>query len=320
MIDDSADPHLAPVQSSGTPSLLAIRPLPQISPLWLIVPCLACDFLMVPVISSLDGPPHPLFVPLALGIVGCVLAQGCLLAAFLAWSEGPFLRRLLVHWLIAAGLYLAWLGGLMLAAVGDGDASSVAASVALGVPLVSIGAQFPLWLARQFWGWRLVRDSRPDIPVCHPAERKLAIRDLLLATAVVAVALALARLAPLDGDDKDAGPVWLVGCTVACVISSLTMLPAGAWLMRPVGQTFLSAIPLRGLAFCILYAAAWIALVWIVVLVQWWFAFPRAPRAIYVGISSVIVAFAATVILTALLARSRGYRLTGGRKRLPHDL
>jgi hypothetical protein len=78
--------------------------LPRISAFWLIVPCLACDFLMVPVFSSLSGPPHVPGAALALGIIGCVLAQGCLLAAFLAWRDGPFLRRLGIHWLIALGL------------------------------------------------------------------------------------------------------------------------------------------------------------------------------------------------------------------------
>jgi hypothetical protein len=231
--------------------------------------------------------------------------------------------------------------GLALALARDLAAPHVAATVALGVPLVSVAAQFPLWLARQFWGWRLVCGA--DIPVCHPSEadknvcpthpdRKLAIRDLMLATLVVAVSLALARLAPLDGQDKDAGPVWLVACAVASVISSITLLPAGAWLLvgqtflsatplsaKPVGQTFLSATPPRGLLWSILYASAWIALVWIIVAVQWWFALPRAPRAIYVGISSLMFTFASTLILTALIARSRGYRLTGRRERLPHD-
>ena len=315
-----AKPQPAGVDIHVTPSHPPIRtPVPRINTAWLIIPCLACDLLMVPAISSLNGPPRTLAVAMAFGIVGCVLAQGCLLAAFLAWSDGPFLWRLLVHWLIALGLYLIWLMGLGLAAPSPEEAQSVAVTVALGVPLVSIAAQFPLWLARQFWGWRLVR-GRADIPVCHddhmPADRKLAIRDLMLATLVVAVSLALARLAPLDGEDKDPGPPWLVACVVASVISSITLLPAGAWLMRgdPVGG-LRAGLFRRGLAWSILYAAAWIALVWIIVAVQWWFALPRAPRAIYVGISSFMFTFASTLILTALIARSRGYRLTGGRKR-----
>jgi hypothetical protein len=316
------------------------RPTPHIAVTWLIASCLVCDFLMVPVMSSLNGPPHAPGMAIGLGLVGCVLAQGCLLAAFLAWGEGPFLRRLATHWLIALGLYLVWLVGFVLSFVRDPGAPNMAASVALGVPLVSIAAQFPLWLARQFWGWRLVRDRetnplalgeagtapqawsrRPGEgfeidtePVGDPVpDRKLAIRDLMLATLVVAVALALARLAPLDGKDKDAGPVWLFAFVVAAVISSITLLPAGAWLMRR--QVFR-----RGLLWSILYASAWIALVWTIAAATWWFA-PRflAPRAIYVGISSFMFTFSATLILTALIARSRGYRLTGGRNRPPHD-
>jgi hypothetical protein len=315
-----AEPGPARVDIPVTPSHPpAPKPRPRIILAWLIVPCLACDFLMVPAISSLNGPPSVLHVAFVFGTVGCVLAQGCLLAAFLAWSDGPFLWRLRVHWLVALGLYLIWLVGLVLAFYRDPGAPNMAASVALGVPLVSVAAQFPLWLARQFWGWRLVREQADHMAADMVADRKLAIRDLMLATLVVAVSLALARLAPLDGKDKDPGPPWLVACVVASVISSITLLPAGAWLMRPVGQTFLSAAPLRGLVWSILYAAAWIALVWIIVAAQWWFALPLAPRAIYVGISSLMFTFASTLILTALIARSRGYRLTGGRNRLPHS-
>jgi hypothetical protein len=321
-----ADPQLAPLKSGPAPGPSVGSPALRFSAFSIIVTCLACDFLMVPAFTFFYRPPYDLGVPLVLGIVGCVLAQGCLLAAFLVWSEGPFLRRLLTHWLIAAGLYLVWLVGAALAAPHPAW-PQLAVTVALGVPLVSLAVQFPLWLARQFWGWRLV--SGADIPVCQlaeadksvcPADRKLAIRDLMLATLVVAVALALARHAPLDGKDKDAGPPWLVACVVASLISSITMLPAGAWLMRSDAVGGLRVRLLRrGLAWSILYAAAWIALVWIIATVQWWFALPRAPRPIYVGISSFMFTFASTLIFTALIARSRGYRLTGGRKRPPHD-
>ena len=324
--DDLADRQLAAVKSAAAPDLAPRRPASHLLLTGLIVPCLACDFLMMPAFGLIERGSPELGVPIVTGSVGCVLAQGCLLAAFLAWSSGPFLPRLATHWIIAAGLYLVWLAGVLLAPP-DPAAPQMAVSVALGVPLVSLGAQFPLWLARQFWGWRLVRDDREGDP--HPAfgqplpegegqddpleahfvaDRKLSIRDLLLATLIVAIALALARLAPLDGKDKDGGPVWLVACVVASVISSITLLPAGKLLLR-------ARVLRRGLLWSILYAAAWISLVWIIATVQWWFALPRAPRPIYVGISSFMFTFASTLILTSLLARSHGYGLTGGGKR-----
>src|SRR5438128_1243400 len=63
--------------------------------------CLACDFLMVPVVASIDKRSAEYVFPFMLGIIGCIIAQGNLLAAWLVWSPGPFLRRLAIHWSIA---------------------------------------------------------------------------------------------------------------------------------------------------------------------------------------------------------------------------
>ena len=332
---DSAKAAACPIADSA-PDLSPVPHTPRIALAWLIVPCLACDALMMPVLSSLGGPPRALSVAIAFGIVGCVLAQGNLLAAWLAWSEGPFLRRLRTHWKIAAGLYLVWLVGLAVA-IRNSEAPTFAATVALGVPLVSLAAQLPLWVARQWLGWRLEREH-PD--PAHPSEPPLAIRDLMLATLVVAVSLALARLAPADG--KEVWSVWAIAFAVTNVVSSLSLLPTGALLLRGpptvivgwavptkselVGTAHPTPTPRllrprllgRGLVWSGLYAGAWIALVWVVVAVQWWYA-PAllAPRVIYVGLSSLMATFAATLMLTAVIARDRGYRLAARRKRLP---
>ena len=104
-------------------------------------------------------------------------------------------------------------------------------------------------------------------------------------------------------------PVWGVAFAVATVISSIALLPAGALLLRM--QPFS-----RGLYWSGLYAAAWIALPWIIVAVLRLYASVMLPpRAIFVGISSLMFTFAATLVLTAVIAKGRGYRLAGGRKR-----
>jgi hypothetical protein len=187
--------------------------------------------------------------------------------------------------------------GLGLAVAGGRVPPIIAATVALGVPLVSIAAQFPLWVARQWFGWRLVREHAEAAP---PVEPSLAIRDLMLATLVVAVSLALARLAP----SPDAGsmwPIWAVACAVASVISSIALLPAGKLLLRM--QPFS-----RGLAWSALYAAAWIALPWIIVGV------PRVTGSVMLRPGSFRRTFSLmctlppTLMLTAAIAHNRGYR------------
>jgi hypothetical protein len=301
---------------AGRPALDSSRGLdrslaggvPRIHAAWLVVPCVAADGLMVPVLASLQGPPADVPAAVALGIVGCVLAQGNLLAAWLAWGDVPFLRRLWTHWIIAIGLYLVWLVGMGLAVGDDPDTPDVAATVALGVPLISLAAQLPLWLVRYLLGWRLVRETAEAVP---PSEPPLSIRDLMLATLVVAAALALARLAPLFDNAQELWRALGVGCMVACIISSIALLPAGVLLLRVRPFS-------RGLFFSGLYAAGLIGLVWIAVAVKWWYD-PAllAPRALYVGLSSLMFTFAATLVLTGAIARGRGYRLTSGRRRRP---
>src|SRR5206468_1781868 len=105
-------------------------------------------------------------------------------------------------------------------------------------------------------GWRLIRrqpdDARPD---------SLSIRDLMLATVLVAVALALARLAP-SPDGKPIGMLWLIMFLAATTISALTLLPVSPFLMQtPRFQ--------RGVWFACLYAAFWMALPWLIALVAW---------------------------------------------------
>jgi len=270
----------------------------------LIVLCLACDFLMVPILA-VQGPGRPRIpgFPLFLAIVGCVLAQGCLLAAWLSWSDQPFWRRLTRHWIVAATLFVVWAAGLALGQ--SSQFAELSSFVGLSVPLVSIAAQTPLWIARQTFGWRLIRGEEKK----DAARPPLSIRDLMVATVLVALALALARLAPRP-DDGERGFVWIVMFGIASTISSFTMLPASPLLLRT--RPFQ-----RGMLFAGLYAAFWVALLWVVVLVAWHRGlFPPPPLAFLVGVSCLILSFAATVILAAAAARARGYCLVWGRP--PH--
>jgi hypothetical protein len=166
---------------------------------------------------------------------------------------------------------------------------------------VSIAAQTPLWIARQAFGWRLIRREQKNDTASAP----LSIRDLMVATVLVAVALALARFAP-SPDGKDPGFVWIVMFVVTSAISTITLLPAAAMLLRT--RRFR-----RGLIFAGLYAAFWVGIVWLVVLTARYKGFSVPPLAFVVGVSSLIFSFAGTVMLAAAAARARGYRLVWGR-------
>ena len=271
----------------------------------LIVLCLLCDFLMVPMLAAMTelGSPVMPGVPLFLAAVGCVLAQGNLLAAWLAWSDQPFGQRLTWHWIVAAILYLVWVAGLAISAtVAPVSFAEVSSVVGLSVPLVSIAAQTPLWIARQIFGWRLIHGDPKDDT--RPAP--LSIRHLMWATVLVALALALARLAPLPADDERVF-LWTFMMVAASVISALALLPAAAMLRL---QSFR-----RGVMFAGLYATFWAGLPWGIVLVGRHLGlWGGPPLAIVVGVSCLVFSFAGTVILAAAAARDLGYHLVWGRR------
>jgi hypothetical protein len=264
--------------------------------------CLASDFFMTPMLAMQNGPPRIVGLTLLLGMVGCALAQGSLLAAWLAWGDLPFGLRLRRHWLVASILYLVWAAGL--ATCGIEQFPQLISFVGMSVPLISIAAQLPLWIVRHLFGWRLTTVEPPaaDRPAPH------SIRDLMLATGLVAVSLALARAAP-SADDKEIGVLWIVMFGVASAVSAIALLPAAAILLRP-GPFH------RGVFFACLYAGVWVGLLWLIVLVvltQGRVIPP--PLAVVVGATSLILSYAGTVILTAGVARGYGYRLAWGRPR-----
>jgi hypothetical protein len=228
------------------------------------------------------------------------------MAAWLAWSEGPFLIRLTRHWTIAALLYLLWVAGFAMARTQISKFGEITMAVGLFTPLVSLAAQTPLWIARQYFGWRLVRGEG------QPARdgSVLTIRRLMLATVVAASTFGLARLIP-PIDNGPQWPLWAFAFVVAGAFSTLAILPASALLMRTRQLR-------RGLVFAGLYAASYVLILWAAGFTARHFGRPVPPLAIFVGISSFIVSFAATVMSATAIARLRGYRLVLGRTTAIH--
>jgi hypothetical protein len=173
------------------------------------------------------------------------------------------------------------------------------------VPLVSLGAQSPLWVVRQIFGWRLVRADQ-DTPV--GSDSPLSIRDLMLATVLVATAFALARMSTAYQQEKEFAGALIIFSGLAGFISTIGMLPAGALLMKPRRFS-------RGLLYGGLYACGLIGVPWTVVGVLYWrWPGQLPPYPVIFGLSSLMISYAATVILAAAVARAEGYRLVWGRR------
>lgn len=276
---------------------------PRMSAAWwtLVGVSIPADFLMLPIVSAIDTPPTPPAAVLAFGMLGSTLAQGSLLAAWLVWGDGPFLRRLFWHWMIAGGLCCLWLIGLAMAAP-PRDFREVGFTVALTVPIVTLGAQLPLWIVRLLFGWRLARIGEP-----HVAEQPLSIRDLLLATLIVAASFAVARLSPAAFQEPEFRFAWGIFMTVAAAFSALAILPAAAILLRP--RPFERAV-----AYGLAYACWPVVLLWgSIVIIRIYGLTSLGPWAIYVGMTSLVFSYAGTAILASAAARECGYLLNWGR-------
>jgi hypothetical protein len=300
---DTAAPKIAILP----PEASSHSPRARNSTWWaLIGVSVVADFLMLPMVRAFDqGPTLPQAI-IVMGSLGSTLAQGSLLAAWLVLSESPFSRRLLWHWVIAGSLCCIWLVGLALAAPRQ-NFCEVGFTVALTVPLVSLGAQLPFWFVRLLFGWRLVRITAP-LNTAPSAEQPLSIRDLLLATLIVGVSFAVARLSPAAQKEEEFRFAWGLFMAAAATVSLIAILPAAAMLLRP--RPFARAVK-----YSFAYACAPIILLWATVAVVRYYGLTDLPPwFFFVGMTCLILAYAGTAILAAAVARSRGYLLAWGHK------
>ncbi len=295
---------------ANTPDLAPLRPelvAPSANPerkniAWwtLVAVSIAADFLMLPMVTVFSWGPGPPTLPQAIlvfGMLGSTLAQGSLLAAWLAWGDSRFSHRLIWHWIIAGGLCCIWLAGVALAAPSS-FFHEFALTIALTVPVVSLGAQLPLWAARQLFRCRLV----PTTSTFAAAE-PLSIRDLMLATLLVGASFAIARLSPGAQQEKDFWIFWCITMTGAATFSLLAILPTAAMLLRP--RPFGRAI-----AYSLAYAAVPIILLWGGAAIMRYYGIGRLPPwTMFVGMSCLVLCYAGTAILAAAAARNRGYLL-----------
>ena len=265
------------------------------------------NFVILPMVrvagESRAEPAIIFFVSLAIGVYAAELA---ILTLGLVWGPGSFLRRLLVHWAIVFGLYVAWALGF---AAGFGSQTratelpQIWGTMLCVLPLVSLAAQLPLWPLRIYFGWRIERQPVAPGPNAHSP---LLIRDLMAGTVITSVSLASLRLMPAEARG-DGNMLWIGGAIAfASVlgISVFSLLPASLFLLR-----LHSAAAAAGAWFG--YTA--VALVATLVVVSSLMG-SGPPGEALAAFLVVFYSFAGALSLPLFIARARGYRL-----RFPRD-
>jgi hypothetical protein len=164
---------------------------------------------------------------------GAILAQVGLLHAVFVFGHWPFWPRAAVCWSVALVLFACWLQGFVLEQLLRPPRSfltnmeiDVLQFITFSIPLVALAGQSPLWFFRVYLGWRFVKADRAEREA-----RPLSIGDYFSGTAIAAVCIALAQVAPQPGwIDAGFWPRWgivfasVAGVSLACVIPALLLM------------------------------------------------------------------------------------------------
>jgi hypothetical protein len=240
------------------------------------------------------------FAPL---VIGCFVGQIGAMALWLVWGDGPFLRRLAIHWAVGVALIASALFGLALATADVQHYPPFAIYELLSVicilPIVSLAIQVVHWPLCTHFHWRLA----PDMPISQAPKSSLSILDIIVGTTVVALSLASIRLTPIP---DAASYMWIRAAVTALFFSGLSLivlLPAMIFVLR------FTELPLGLAAFGIYLAVCIFALILASAIM---FRRPPPSEAVFALILG-IASGAAAAASPLLIWRSAGYRLIWSR-------
>ena len=224
---------------------------------------------------------------------GSIFSQFAILPAWIVWGTRPFAQRLALSVGAAGWLYVWWAIGISVSGMrGNGRFLLV---MLLLIPAIGVAAAVPLAIARNIFGWQLEEEGVSYV------SRPLGIRHLLGFTTLVAVSLALVRLAMYvsDGDPSEVWVVLAVSSAVAALLSALVVVPI-VWATLTLRSLTISAIVVG-----ILGMVTGAVVLAIGVMLGGW-----PPLNIAVGIQLLPLGFAYTTAAAFWIARLSGYRLT----------
>lgn len=168
------------------------------------------------------------------------------------------------------------------------------------LPLLLLAAQAPLWIMRIWFRWRIVhRDDGPSTPF-----QSLRIRDLMIATAVIAMALTAAQISQsFNGDGNIVG--MTIAALVVLAISAITVLPTVLATLRSRRLLLAMSVVLSlDIAVVLCYMA----------ILALFFDAPVTTWETYVGTPIITVGYFVISTSPMLIARKLGYRLLWGHR------
>jgi hypothetical protein len=229
----SNDPTFGEPQVTGESHLLSVWHRSAFFPLVpALVVCGLANFAVAPLMDEF-GPDEwgALFV---YSCFGWNLAQVGLLSVAMTLGHESFLRRLTICWALALLLLLLWIAGaatsIHLGRLIELPLDREGRMLTVGMPVIFLAAQVPLWIARIYFGWRFVQPlpTDPAAAPTSPSEGKLSLRDLFITTALISVVLGLGRLIATSPRVSSGADLWIplaLAALASTVISLITTLP-----------------------------------------------------------------------------------------------
>ena len=199
----------------------------------LLLPLLAVSWLLL--VASLPARGQLAFTLITGFLYGSKFGQATLASAWTALGPGPIEMRM--------PLSIAWIA--LLAITHPLREASMNLPVQVGYSLVEVGGLTGIWLLVQLPLWGLVFGYGVRLRHCSDAiessdNRRFGIRQLLIVTTIVAIALVVARWVVAWSAGKLNDPIWAIAMHVYLtaglgVVKSLplliaTLLPRFAWL------------------------------------------------------------------------------------------
>jgi hypothetical protein len=303
----SNDPTIEEPQPTRESHLLSVWHRSAFVPLVpALVVCGLANFAVAPLMDEFR--PQDWGALLVYSCFGWNLAQVGLLSVGMTLGHESFLRRLTICCALAMVLLVLWIAGasttMHLGRLIELPLRREGRMLTVGMPVIFLASQIPLWIARIYFGWRFEQPlpTDPATAPASPSEGKLSLRDLFITTALISVVLGLGRLIATSPRVSSGADLWIplaLAALASTVISLITTLPLLRILSLP-----------HSLPVCLVLATGYTLLAGGIAVSLLLTSIGMNVRAWYtVGVMTTIANFALCMLLGLSCLRGKNWRL-----------